>query len=143
MKIPLLLASLFFSASSALADVCVYLKCDVLTSLVTKQVGKNQVLEDKQIEEQAFLKVDIANSRVKTNAGLWEDVTIANGVVFSTTNVAQAGATIVGEFMLEFSPPGRLSIQGTTTLGDALQEMSVKGACQLSDESAIEDAFSR
>ena len=142
MKSQLLLAALLLFASPALAEDVVLLRCDVLTSLVTKQVGKNQVLEKKQIEEQAFLKVDTANSRVKINAGRWEDVTIANGVVFSTTNVEESGATIVGEFMLEFSPPGRLSIQGTTTLGDALQEMSVKGTCQLSGESAFENAFS-
>ena len=143
MKPQLLLAALLLFASSALAEDVVLLKCDVLTSLVTKQVGKNQVLENKQMEEQAFLKVDTANSRVKINAGRWEDVTIANGVIFFTTNVAEGGATIIGEFMLEFSPPGRLSIQGTTTLGDALQEMSVKGACQLSDEAAFGKALSQ
>ena len=143
MKPQLLLAALLLFASPALAEDVVLLKCDVLTSLVTKQVGKNQVLEKKQIEEQAFLKVDTANSRVKINAGRWENVTIANGVVFSTTNVEEGGATIVGEFMLEFSPPGRLGIQGTTILGDALQEMSVKGACQLADEAAFGKALSQ
>ena len=115
----------------------------VLTSLVTKQVSKNQVLEDKQIEEQAFLKVDTTNSRVKIHTGSWEDVTVVNCVVYSTTNFFEGGATIIGEFMLELSPPGRLGIQGATTFGDPLQEMSVKGACQLSDEAAFEKALSK
>ena len=100
MKPQLLLAALLLFASSALAEDVVLLKCDVLTSLVTKQVGKNQVLENKQMEEQAFLKVDTANSRVKINAGRWEDVTIANGVVFSTTKVAEGGQLLLANLCL-------------------------------------------
>ena len=141
MKPPLLLTTVILSASPALSGDLIYLKCDALTSITTKQVSTHQVLENKQIAEEAFLKVDTANSRVKINTGRWEDATIANGIAYSRNNVIEGGANITGEFTLESSPPGRLSIQVVTTLGDASQEMSVKGVCQSSDEAAFEKAL--
>ena len=137
MKLRILLATLLFTSTPALADDFVYLKCDALTSLVTKQISTNQV-EDKQMEEQRFVKVDVANSRLKFNTGGWENVTLANGVASFKTNDVEGGLTIAGELMLEYSPPGRISIQVQgTPMDDFFQAMSVKGTCQSSDESSF------
>ncbi|QNI67254.1 hypothetical protein SynBMKMC1_01171 [Synechococcus sp. BMK-MC-1] len=54
MKVPLLLGALPLSASPALADNFVDLRCDAMASLITKQVSTNQELENIQIEEQGF-----------------------------------------------------------------------------------------
>ena len=142
MKLRILLATLLFSSTPALADDFVYLKCDALTSLVTKQISTNQV-EDKQMEEQRFVKVDVGNSRLKFNTGSWENVTLANGVAYSSVNDVYEGATIVGEFMLEYSPAGRVSIQATTTFDEVIGKMSVNGTCQISDEMTFEEAASQ
>ena len=142
MKLPLLLTTLLFSSTPALADDFVYLKCDALTSLVTKQISTNQV-EDKQMEEQRFVKVDVGNSRLKFNTGSWENVTLANGVVYSSVNDVYEGATIVGELTLEYSPAGRISIQGTTTMDGLIQTMSVNGTCQSSDKDTFEEGASQ
>ena len=143
MKLSLPLTTLLLSASPALADDFVYLKCDALVSALTKQVITNEVLSDVQEQEQRFFKVDVTNSRVKEQTGRWDDATLVNGVAYSSVNDVHEGATIVGEFMLEYSPAGKISIQGTTAMDGLIQTMSVNGTCQSSDKDAFEEGASQ
>ena len=137
MKLPLLLATLLLTASPALADDFVYLKCDALVSALTKQVITNEVLVDGQENEQRFFKVDVTNSRVKEQTGSWDDVSLAYAVAYSSVNDVFERATITGEFMIEYSPAGRISIQTTTIEETVIGKMSVKGTCQNLDESSF------
>ena len=143
MKLQLLLATLLLSSTPALADDFVYLKCDALVSAITKQAITNEVLEDVQEQEQRFFKVDVINSRVKEQTGRWDDVTLTNGVAYSSVNDVYEGATIVGEFMLEYSPAGRISIQATTTFDEVIGKMVVNGTCQSSDKDTFEEGASQ
>ena len=136
MKLSLLLTTLLLSASPALADDFVYLKCDALVSALTKQVITNEVLSDVQEQEQRFFKVDVTNSRVKEQTGRWDDDPCKWCCLFQRYDVYE-GATIVGEFMLEYSPAGRVSIQATTTFDEVIGKMSVNGTCQISDEMTL------
>ena len=138
MKLTALLGALLLSASPALADDFVYLKCDALVSAITKRAITNEVLDDGQEQEQRFFKVDVTKSRVKEQTGRWDDATLVNGVAYSSVNDVYEGATIVGEFTLEYSPAGRISIQGTTTMDGLIQTMNVNGTCQSSDKDTFE-----
>ena len=143
MKLPLVLTTLLFTSTPALADDFVYLKCDALVSALTKQVITNEVLSDVQEQEQRFFKVDVTNSRVKEQTGRWDDATLVNGVAYSRVNDVYEGATIVGEFMLEYSPAGRINIQATTTFDEVIGKMIVNGTCQSSDKDAFEEGASQ
>ena len=143
MKLTALLGALLLSASPALADDFVYLKCDALVSAITKQAITNEVLEDVQEQEQRFFKVDVTNSRVKEQTGRWDDATLVNGVAYSRVNDVYEGATIVGEFMLEYSPAGRISIQATTTFDEVIGKMIVNGTCQSLDKDTFEEGASQ
>ena len=139
MKLRILLATLLFTSTPALADDFVYLKCDALVSAITKQAITNEVLEDVQEQEQRLFKVDVTNSRAKEQTGRWDDVTLVNGVAYSRVNDVYEGATIVGEFMLEYSPAGKVSIQATTTFDEVIGKMIVNGTCQSSDKDTFEE----
>ena len=143
MKLPLLLTTLLLSASPSLADDFVYLECDALVSALTKKVITNEVLADVQENEQRYFKVDVTNSRVKEQTGRWDDATLVNGVAYSSVNDVYEGATIVGEFMLEYSPAGRVSIQATTTFDEVIGKMVVNGTCQSSDKDTFEEGASQ
>ena len=143
MKLRILLATLLFTSTPALADDFVYLKCDALVSAITKQAITNEVLENVQEQEQRFFKVDVTNSRVKEQTGRWDDATLTNGVAYSSVNDVYEGATIVGEFMLEYSPAGRVSIQATTTFDEVIGKMVVNGTCQSSDKDTFEEGASQ
>ena len=143
MKLPLVLTTLLFTSTPALADDFVYLKCDALVSAITKQAITNEVLEDVQEQEQRFFKVDVTNSRVKEQTGRWDDATLLNGVAYSRVNDVYEGATTTGEFMLEYSPPGRISIQATTTFDEVIGKMVVNGTCQSSDKDTFEEGASQ
>ena len=141
MKFSPFFGALLLLASPAWADHFHYLKCDVLTSLATKQVDTNQVLERNQIEEEAFFKVDTTNGRVTINKTDWEGVTIANGIAYYEATIGGGFRTLQSQFTLEFSPPGRFNKQVMTTIDDAFQEEIAKGFCQSSDEATFERAF--
>ena len=141
MKLPLLLTTLLLSASPSLADDFVYLECDALVSALTKKVITNEVLADVQENEQRYFKVDVTNSRITERTGSWDDVTLANGVAYSSVNDVYEGATITGEFMIEYSPAGGISIQITTIGDERIGEMSVNGTCQSSDKDTFEEAI--
>ena len=143
MKLTALLGALLLSASPALADDFVYLKCDALVSAITKRAITNEVLDDGQEQERRFFKVDVTNSRVKEQTGRWDDVTLVNGVAYSRVNDVYEGATIVGEFMLEYSPAGRISIQATTTFDEVIGKMIVNGTCLSSDKDTFEEGASQ
>ena len=143
MKLPLLLTTLLLTSIPALAEDFVYLKCDALVSASTKKVITNEVLVDLQESEQRFFKVDVTNSRVKEQIGSWDDVTVANGVAYSSVNDVYEGATITGEFMLEYSPAGRISIQITTIGDERIGKMTVNGTCKNSDKDTFEEAASQ
>ena len=143
MKLLILLTNLLLSSTPALADDFVYLKCDALVSAITKQAITNEVLADVQEQEQRFFKVDVTNSRVKEQTGRWDDATLVNGVAYSRVNDVYEGATIVGEFMLEYSPAGRVSIQATTTFDEVIGKMVVNGTCQSSDKDTFEEGASQ
>ena len=62
----------------------------------------------------------MTNSRVKEQTGSRDDVSLAYAVAYSSVNDVFERATITGEFMIEYSPAGRISIQITTTLTKSL-----------------------
>ena len=58
-------------------------------------------------------------------------MSLAYAVAYSSVNDVYERATITGEFMIEYSPAGRISIQITTIGDERIGEMSVNGTCQV------------
>ena len=82
MKYVPLLGALLLSASPAIADDLIYLKCDVKANETTIQSSTNEILEKRDLATEGFYIIDALNSRLTSdNSGDWEDVTIANGML--------------------------------------------------------------
>ena len=110
MKYVPLLGALLLSASPAIADDLIYLKCDVKATETTIQSSTNEVLEKRDLATEGFYKIDAINSRLTSdNSGDWEDVTIANGIATDQFKEVENGVTSVGKAFIEFSPPGVFS----------------------------------
>ena len=139
MKYVPLLGALLLSASPAIADDLIYLKCDVKATTTTIQSSTNEVLEKRDLATEGFYKIDAINSRLTSgNSGDWEDVTIANGIATDQFKEVENGVTSVGKAFIEFSPPGVFNMEYTVSRDDILLEMVKTGICQNTDRETAE-----
>ena len=139
MKYVPLLGALLLSASPAIADDLIYLKCDVKATETTIQSSTNEVLEKRDLATEGFYIIDALNSRLTSdNSGDWEDVTIANGIATDQFKEVENGVTSVGKASIEFSPLGVFNMEYTVSRDDILLEMVKTGICQNADRETAE-----
>ena len=139
MKYVPLLGALLLSASPAIADDLIYLKCDVKATETTIQSSTNEVLEKRDLATEGFYKIDAINSRLTSdNSGDWEDVTIANGIATDQFKEVENGVTSVVKESIEFSPLGVFNMEYTVSRDDILLEMVKTGICQNTDRETAE-----
>ena len=144
MKYVPLLGALLLSASPAIADDLIYLKCDVKATETTIQSSTNEVLEKRDLATEGFYKIDAINSRLTSdNSGDWEDATIANGIATGQFNEVENGVTVVGKALIEISPPGVFNMQYTASQGDILLKMVMTGTCQNTDRETAEKGMNQ
>ncbi|WP_413325011.1 hypothetical protein [Synechococcus sp. MIT S9503] len=144
MKYVPLLGALLLSASPAIADDLIYLKCDVKATETTIQSSTNEVLEKRDLATEGFYKIDAINSRLTSdNSGDWEDVTIANGIAIDQFKEVENGVTSVGKAFIEFSPPGVFSMEFTASEDDISVKMVMKGTCQNTDRETAEKGMNQ
>ena len=144
MKCLILIGTALLSASPAIADNLVYLKCDVKATETTIQSSTNEVLEKRDLATEGFYKIDAINSRLTSdNSGDWEDVTIANGIATDQFKEVENGVTSVGKAFIEFSPPGVFSMEFTASEDDISVKMVMKGTCQNTDRETAEKGMNQ
>ena len=144
MKLPVLLSFLLLSASPAIADDLIYLKCDVKANETTIQASTNEILEKRDLATAGFYKIDTINSRLTSdNSGDWEDITIANGIATDHFKEVENGVTSVGKAYIEFSPPGVFSMEYTASEDDISLKMVMTGTCQNTDRETAEKAMNQ
>ena len=144
MKLPIIFSALLLSASPAFADDLIYLKCDVKATTTTIQSSTNEVLVKKDLATEGFYKIDTINSRLTSdNSGDWEDATIVNGIATGQFNEVENGVTVVGNALIEFSPPGVFNMQYTASQDDILLKMVMTGTCQNTDRETAEKGMNQ
>ena len=144
MKFLLALGALLLSATPAIADDLIYLKCDYKATTTTIQSSTNEVLDKKDLATEGFYKIDTINSRLTSdNSGDWEDVIIANGIATDQFKEVENGVTSVGKAFIEFSPPGVVSMEYTASEDDILLKMVATGTCQNTDRETAEKGMNQ
>ena len=139
MKCLILIGTALLSASPAIADDLVYLKCNVKATEITIQSSTNEILEKRVLATEDFYKIDALNSRLTSdNSGDWEDVTIANGIATDQFKEVENGVTSVGKASIEFSPLGVFNMEYAVSRDDILLEMVKTGICQNTDRETAE-----
>ena len=141
MKYLQLLGALLLSASPAIADGFVYLKCDVEMTRTYQFPFKDQVdVEENSLVE--YYKVDTANSRMMmANTAKWAEANIVDGVVIQNFNMVEDGLTHKGYSSMQISPPGVVDMDTTTSNDEVSMRVVVKGSCQSSAASAFQKAL--
>ena len=144
MKFLLALGALLLSATPAIADDLIYLKCDYKATTTTIQSSTNEVLDKKDLATEEFYKIDTINSRLTSdNSGDSKDVTIANGIATDQFKEVENGVTSEGKAFVEFSPPGVFGMEYTASEDDISLKMVVTGTCQNTDRETAEKGMNQ
>jgi len=144
MKLSLLLSTLLLTASPALADDFVYLKCESNRFITVKNLKSNQIIKREEKTVIQHLKLDLLNSRIMGSlGGEWEEVEIVNGYVVEDKKEIVNGNTVIQKASMQFDPTGQI-VADVLIRRDSLSELEsgkIRGICERSDESAFEKAL--
>ena len=144
MKLSLLLSTLLLTASPALADDFVYLKCESNRFITVKNLKSNQIIKREEKTVIQHLKLDLLNSRIMGSlGGEWEEVEIVNGYVVEDKKEIVNGNTVIQKASMQFDPTGQI-VADVLIRRDSLSELEsgkIRGICEGSDESAFEKAL--
>ena len=146
MKYLPLLGALVLSASPAVADDFVYLKCESNRFITVKNLKSNQIIKREEKTVIQHLKLDLLNSRIMGSlGGEWEEVEIVNGYVVEDKKEIVNGNTVIQKASMQFDPTGQI-VADVLIRRDSLSELEsgkIRGICEGSDESAFEKALKK
>ena len=144
MKCLPLLSALLLSASPAVADDFVYLRCESSRFIAVKNLKSNQIIKREEKTVIQHLKLDLLNSRIMGSlGGEWEEVEIVNGYVVEDKKKIVNGNTVIQKASMQFDPTGQI-VADVLIRRDSLSELEsgkIRGICKRSDESAFEKAL--
>ena len=145
MKYLPLLGALILSASPAIADDFLYLRCDTKFSKISKDLRANRIIEIDEGADVLLSKVDLINSRVMTAEGdaEWEEVEIVNGVYSVDEEKLVNGVTLSASMFLQVDPPGQMTVNVLSRDDNSSVSFKVTGMCKEVEASVFEKALNQ
>ena len=143
MKYLPLLSALLLSATPAIADDFLYLRCDTKFSKISKDLRANKIIEIDEGADVLHSKVDLINSRVMTaeDDAEWEEVEIVNGVYSVGEEKLVDGVTLSTSMFLQVDPPGKMTVNVLSRDDNSSVSFKVTGMCKEVDASVFEKAL--
>ena len=143
MKYLPLLSALLLSATPAIADNFLYLRCDTKFSKISKDLRANKIIEIDEGADVLHSKVDLINSRVMTaeDDAEWEEVEIVNGVYSVGEEKLVDGVTLSTSMFLQVDPPGKMTVNVLSRDDNSSVSFKVTGMCKEVDASVFEKAL--
>ena len=143
MKYLTLISALLLSATPAIADYFLYLRCDTKFSKISKDLRANKIIEIDEGADVLHSKVDLINSRVMTaeDDAEWEEVEIVNGVYSVDEEKLVDGVTLSTSMFLQVDPPGKMTVNVLSRDDDASVSVKMTGMCKEIDASVFEKAL--
>ena len=145
MKYLPLLSALLLSATPAIADDFLYLRCDTKFSKISKDLRANKIIESDEGVDIFHSKVDLMNNRVigAEDDAEWEEVEIVNGVYSVDEETLENGVTTSMSMSLQVDPPGQMTANVLTLVGDYSRTIKMTGMCKEVDASVFEEALNQ
>ena len=136
MKLPLLLATLLLSASTAVADDFLYMVCKIegqntFTNLVSKDVA------DDDYVDYLMFEVDLSKSRFRNHRDPeWAQMSVDGNTIVQDTKYDRDGFAARVRGVLPLNLPGPITIDNWFKTTTEYQVVKGKGDCKMSDSSA-------
>ena len=142
MKLSTLLDALLLSASPAIADDFVYLKCETKVTVVEKDLKSNKITKKEELIEADHIMVNLTKSRILTaKEPEWNEDKIVNGVAIIDENWSENGFTNTMKVTMQIVPPGPMIGDAIRRNDATLETLKARGMCKGIDESEFEKAL--
>ena len=141
MKYLAFFSALLLSASPAIADEIVYLKCVTKVTVVKKDLMFNKTTKKEEETVTDHVMVNLTKSLTRTaNNPTWREEKIVNGVAITERERSENGLYFKRKGTLQIVPPGPVIIEAIVRNDYFSETTKVRGMCEGIDESEFEKA---
>mgnify|MGYP001199403091 FL=1 len=144
MKLPIFLGALLLSASPAVADDYLYLRCKASVDLVNTNSATSKITEDRTIDDIAILKVDFKMKTILDSRSEGPlNVSIQDKMLSIPQRIDNKELKLDDIGKIKLTPPYTLSGRGTAIYKSKNQTStySYEGPCKEIDASVFEEAL--
>ena len=144
MKSLLALSALLLSASPAIADDFLYLRCKQSVNLITTNLTTSKTIEDRTVDDVSILKIDfIKKTILDTRSAGPLSFTVQNNVMNVLTKSDDDELKINDVVKMNLLPPYPISSNGTIVFKNNNRTNTHRtiGTCEEIDASVFEEAL--
>ena len=141
MKYLLALGALLLSASSAVADDLLYLRCKKSDDIVITNSATSQIIEERTKDDISILKIDLTKKTLTdARAGYPLSFAVQNKVIIATFKVDNDVLKSADIFKLNLMSPYSISAKGTAIVKTMNKSLTSRGegSCEEVDASVFE-----
>ena len=145
-RLSVLLGALLLSASPAVADDYLYLRCQSSVDWVQRNSITSKITEDRTFDDIALLKVDFKRkTALDARSEGPVDIVIQDKVLTVTQKVEEKEFTLEDALTIELTPPYAMSGKGSGIFKpkNETATISYEGLCEEIDESVLENALNQ
>ena len=146
MKLPILLTALLLSASPAIADDLLYLRCKGTTNVVIFNAKTSKTIEDRTINDIAIIKIDFANKTVHDSRSEGPaSIKVQNNNMTVTVEIDDDELKINDESEWGLTPPISFSQRGSgiDKIKNQTFTYNANGVCEEVDSSVWDKAWNQ
>ncbi|KZR91174.1 hypothetical protein [Synechococcus sp. MIT S9508] len=144
MKYLPILGALLLSASPAIADDLLYLRCKQSVDIVITDLITSEIVEDRTIDDISILKIDFSKKTMHdSRAGLTVNFALKNKIATIIQKVDDDEVKVDDVTKIKLSPPYLNSSTGTGIVKAKNQSSTYRaeGVCEEVDASAWNESF--
>ncbi len=146
MKLPILLGALLLSASPAISNDYLYLKCKKSDDIVITNSATSRIIGKRTKEVSSIFKIDLTKKTLTdARAGYPQSFTVQNKTIIITYKVDNNQLKSSDMFKLNLMPPYSISSKGTAIVKTMNKSLTTRGegSCEEVDASVFEKALNQ
>ena len=146
MKLPILVTALLLSASPAVANDYLYLRCKKLDDIVITNSATSRIIGKRTKDVSSIFKIDLTKKTLTdARAGYPQSFTVQNKTIIITYKVDNDQLKSSDIFKLNLMPPYSISSKGTAIVKTMNKSLTTRGegSCEEVDASGFEKALNQ
>ena len=146
MKLPILFGALLLSASPAISNDYLYLKCKKSDDIVITNSATSRIIGKRTKEVSSIFKIDLTKKTLTdARAGYPQSFTVQNKTIIITYKVDNNQLKSSDMFKLNLMPPYSISSKGTAIVKTMNKSLTTRGegSCEEVDPSVFEKALNQ
>ena len=146
MKLPTLLGALLLSASPAVSNDCLYLRCKKSDDIVITNSATSRIIGKRTKDVSSIFKIDLTKKTLTdARAGYPQSFTVHNKTIVITYKVDNDQLKSSDVSKLNLMPPYSISSKGTAIVKTMNKSLTTRGegSCEEVDPSVFEKALNQ